>query len=313
MFMKLGFATLIACAAGVADMAAAQDLRFGAGRQGSQNYGVNAALAQAIAERTGMDPSVQSFGGPIAYLPLLNRGEIDMAALVTPDLGDAMRGRGPFAGLPQGELRIVAPLLPSPVALMVAESSGIKSIADLAGKRVAWGLPSQASLQPYVEGALANGGLTEVDVVPVPISGVREGVQALIDGKVDATLFALRGGAVLEADSALGGIAWLPLSGADEDVERMQAAAPEAYVLPIPASAGITGIDAHTSVMAYDYVLATWAGVPDETITRIATLLRDEAGEIAGEHAILTAMTSEIVQRRYGLPYHPAAEAVFGE
>ena len=299
--------------AGLAAPGTAQELRFGAGQQGSQNYGVNAALAQAISERMGLDASVQSFGGPVAYLPLLNAGELDMAALVTPDLGDAIRGRGPFEGLAQEELRIVASLLPSPVALMVAEDTGIESISDLAGKRVAWGLPAQASLQPYVEGALANAGLSEADVTPVPVSGVREGVQALIDGTVDATLFALRGGAVLEADSALGGIAWLPLSDDPEAVARMQEIAPEAYVLPVPADVGIAGIDDDTNVMAYDYVLATHAGADDEMVRSVAALLRDDATEIAEAHDILTAMTPEIVTRHYDLPYHPAAEAVMAE
>lgn len=290
--------------------AEAQSLRFGAGQQGSQNYGVNAALAQAISNRTDLDTTVQSFGGPTAYLPLLNSGELDMAALVTPDVGDAIRGRGPFDGLAQSNIRIVAPLLPSPVALMVAAESGIESIADLEGKRIAWGLPSQASLQPYVEGALANGGLTEADVTPVPVAGVRQGVQALIDGNVDATLFALRGGAVVEADSALGGVAWVPLSDAPEDVARMQEVAPEAYVMPIAGDAGITGIDSDTNVMAYDYVLATRADLDDEIVTKVATMLKEEAAEIAGAHDILTALTPEIVARKYQLPYHPAAEAV---
>ena len=302
--------TAVIAATAFATAANAQTLRFGAGQQGSQNYGVNAALAQAIESRTGLDATVQSFGGPTAYLPLLNSGEIDMAALVTPDLGDAIRGTGPFEGLAQGEIRIIAPLLPSPVALMVAADSGIASIADLKGKRVAWGFPSQASLAPYVVGALANGGLTESDVTPVPIAGVRQGVQALIDGNVDATLFALRGGAVVEADAALGGIAWVPLSDDPAAVERMQAVAPEAYVMPIAGDAGIVGIDADTRVMAYDYVLATNAGVDDETVTKVATMLKEEAAEIAAAQDILTALTPEIVSRKYKLPYHPAAEAV---
>lgn len=301
---------LLAAAAAAAP-AAAQTLRFGAGQQGSQNYGVNAALAQAIADRTDIDTTVQSFGGPIAYLPLLNAGDLDMAAVVTPDLGDAIRGEGPFAGLPQSDLQVVAALLPSPVALMVAADSGIGTVADLAGKRVSWGLPSQASLQPYVVGALANGGLTEADVVPVPVSGVREGVQALIDGNVDATLFALRGGAVLEAESALGGIAWLPMSDDPRAVARMQAVAPEAYVLPVSGGDGVTGIASDTMVMAYDYVLVTHAGADDAAVTAVAEMLRDHAAEVAGAQDILSAMTEETVGRSYDLPYHPAAETVF--
>lgn len=292
--------------------ASAQDLRFGAGQQGSQNYGINAALAQEIEARSDFDASVQSFGGPTAYLPLLGTGELDLAAVVTPDLGDAIRGKGPFEGMPQDRIRIVAPLLPSPVSLMVAADSGIEKISDLKGRKVAWGVPAQASLQPYIEGFLANGGLSEDDVQPVPVSSVGAGVSALIDGKVDATLFALRAGKVVEADAAMGGIAWLSLDVSDEAVARMQQVAPEAYVLPVSGSAGITGISEDINVMAYDYVLVARAGLADETVSRIVTILLENTEEIAAKHKVLTVLNKEVLTRRYKLPYHPGAEAVLG-
>lgn len=297
---------------GLATTAFAQDLRFGAGQQGSQNYGVNAALAQELSERAGLDASVQSFGGATAFLPLLGSGDLDVAAVVMPDLGDAVRGKGPFKGLAQDQLRIIAPLLPSPVALMVAKDSGISSIADLKGRKVAWGLPAQASLQPYVVAVLANGGLTGDDVIKVPVTSVGAGVAALIDGKVDATLFALRAGKVVEADAALGGIAWLPLDDAPEAVARMQAIAPEAYVLPVSGDDGVVGIGSDTQVMAYDYVLVARAGLDDETVAKIATTLRDNASEIAAKYKVLSALTPEALGRSYDLPHHPAAQAVLG-
>ncbi|MDU9006704.1 TAXI family TRAP transporter solute-binding subunit [Sedimentitalea todarodis] len=305
------FAAAAVCL-GLATTVSAQDLRFGAGQQGSQNYGVNAALAQELSERAGLDASVQSFGGATAFLPLLGSGDLDIAAVVMPDLGDAVRGKGPFEGLAQDQLRIIAPLLPSPVALMVAKDSGISSIADLKGRKVAWGLPAQASLQPYVEGVLANGGLTGDDVTRVPVTSVGAGVAALIDGKVDATLFALRAGKVVEADAALGGIAWLPLDDDPEAVARMQAVAPEAYVLPVSGDAGIVGIGSDTQVMAYDYVLVARAGLDDETVARIAATLRDNADEIAAKYKVLSALTPEALGRSYDLPHHPAAQAVLG-
>ncbi|MWD29373.1 TAXI family TRAP transporter solute-binding subunit [Aquicoccus sp. SCR17] len=305
-------AVLGALVTSAATVANAQDLRFGAGQQGSQNYGVNAALAQELTERGGFDASVQSFGGPTAYLPLLGTGELDLAAVVTPDLGDAIRGKGPFEGMAQDQIRIVAPLLPSPVALMVAADSGIKTVPDLKGKKVAWGMPAQASLQPYIEGFLANGGLTEEDVQAVPVSSVGAGVAALIDGKVDATLFALRAGKVVEADAAMGGVAWLPLDDSDEAVARMQEVAPEAYVLPVSADDGVTGISEDTNVMAYDYVLVARAGLEDEIVSKIATILMENTDEIAAKHKVLTALNKEALTRQYKLPYHPGAKAVLG-
>jgi len=292
----------------------ADTIRFGAGQQGSQNYGVNAALAQAIGSSTGVEVSVQSYGGPTAYLPLLDDGELDMAAVVMPDLGDAVRGAGPFKDMPLKSLRLVVALMPSPVGLMVRADAGINTIADLKGKRIAWGMPAQASLQPYVEGALANGGLSASDITPVPVASVANGVAALISGNVDAALFALRGGKVVEADAAVGGIKWLPFDNSSEAVARMQAIAPEAYVLNIVADAGVTGVTEPLETMAYDYALVTREGFDPETVAAVAKLLVDKHADVAASNSILGALSDEAMKRTYpGIPYHPAAADALGE
>lgn len=314
MRIRLVIAGLAVGLMAVASAASAQSLRFGAGQQGSQNYGVNAALAQAIGSSVGAKVSVQSFGGPTAYLPLLDEGELDMAAVVMPDLGDAVRGTGPFKDRPLKSLRLVAALMPSPVGMMVRADSGIETTADLKGKRVAWGMPAQASLQPYVEGALANGGLTSDDIKPVPVASVGNGVAALISGNVDATLFALRGGKVVEADAALGGIKWLSFDSSAEAVARMQAIAPEAYILDIPTDAGVTGVKAPLATMAYDYALVTREGFDDETVAAVARLLKEKRAEVAGSNPILGALSDEAVARAYkDVPHHPAASAALGQ
>ncbi|AQZ49510.1 TAXI family TRAP transporter solute-binding subunit [Martelella mediterranea] len=298
---------LAACSFGSA--ALAQDLRFGSGQQGSQNYGVNAALAQAIGTNTDMDVTVQSFGGATAFVPLINAGELDIAALVTPDAGDAIRGNGPFKGMAQDNIALVAALLPSPVGLMVRADSGIETIADLKGKRMAWGVPAQASLLPYFEGALANGGLTPDDVTTVPVSSVRTGVEALVNGDVDATLFALRAGAVVEADSALGGIAWLPFDDSPEAVERMNAVAPEAYIYDVAADAGVVGAPDAFKTMAYDYVLVARKDLDPAVVSEIAEMINTDPAALAASNPILGAMSQESVSRVYTkLPYHEGAQ-----
>ncbi|MFC6487177.1 TAXI family TRAP transporter solute-binding subunit [Nitratireductor sp. GCM10026969] len=311
MIKRFAAAALFIGVLGVFTTASAQTVRFGAGQQGSQNYGVNAALAQAIDERTELAATLQAFGGPTSYLPMLGSGELDMAAVVTPDFGDAVRGTGPFSEMPQKSLRVVVPLFPSPVGLMVRADSEIGSIADLEGKRVAWGMPAQASLQPYLEGALANGGLTGDDVRAVPVASVANGVAALVSGNVDATLFALRGGAVVEADAALGGIRWLPFDNSPEAVERMQAVAPEAYLVTVEGDAGVTGIPETMDTMAYDYVLVARGDLADETVAAVTKLLVEEGAAIATKNNVLGAMDRETIQRPYpDLTFHPAAEAV---
>jgi TRAP transporter TAXI family solute receptor len=310
MLVRLGTLTLIAAAV-ISTAVSAQTLRFGAGQQGSQNYGVNAALAQAIDSSTDLSVTVQSFGGPTAYLPLLQSDELDMAAVVTPDLGDAVRGTGPFSGMPHDSLRVVVPLFPSPVGLMVRADSDIETISDLAGRRVAWGMPAQASLQPYLEGALANGGLAASDVRQVPVASVANGVSSLISGSVDATLFALRGGAVVEADAALGGIRWLSFDEDEAAVARMQEVAPEAYLLTVAGDAGVTGVSQPLVTMAYDYVLVARSGLEEEVVATVARLFVEQGEAIAAEHSMLSGMDAQSLRRPYpALTFHPAAEAV---
>lgn len=312
--MKTRFALSCLMTAALALPALAQEaLRFGAGQQGSQNYGVNAALGQAIDEGTDLSVNLQSFGGPTAYLPLLETGELDLAAVVTPDAGDAVRGTGPFEGMPMGNLRLVAALFPSPVGLMVRKDAGIATIADLRGKRVAWGIPAQASLQPYVEGALANGGLTPADVTQVPVASVANGVDALVSGDVDATLFALRSGKVVEADSSVGGIVWLPFDDSEAAVKAMTEVAPEAYLLPFGADDKVVGITGPTMTMAYDYVLLANASVPDATVQTVVRFLTEKGGELGAANKVLGAMTADTLKRDYAsFPRHPGAGAASG-
>ena len=304
-----------ALVAGLALPAAAQEtVRFGAGQQGSQNYGVNTTLAQAVEERTDLSAQVQSFGGPTAYLPLLDSGELHFAAVVTPDAGDAVRGQGPFEGAALANLTLVAPLFPSPVGLMVRAGEGIDSIADLAGKRVAWGMPAQASLLPYVAGALANGGLSVDDITQVPVASVGNGVDALVAGEVDAALFALRSGKVVQADSAAGGIRWLPFDDGADAVAAMQAVAPEAYLVPVAPEDGVTGAPEPMMTMAYDYVLLAHSGVAAETVGAVAAMLRDDGAELAEANRILGEMSAGTLARDYpAFTRHPGAAGVFGD
>ena len=58
---------------------------------------------------------------------------------------------------------------------------------------------------------LATGGLTPGDLKTVMVPNVVRGVDELIAGRVDVTVFAIGGAKVAEADAALGGIRFLPL------------------------------------------------------------------------------------------------------
>lgn len=69
--------------------------------------------------------------------------------------------------------------------LAASEKSGIKSAADLKGKRLAW-VKGAPALNRNVEAFLAFGGLTWDDVKKVEVPGWGQSIDAVINGQADA-------------------------------------------------------------------------------------------------------------------------------
>ncbi len=70
---------------------------------------------------------------------------------------------------------------------VVAGDVGVKTFADLKGKRVAW-VKGSPALQVNLLAALAFGGLTMDDVEKIVVPGWGQSIQAIIDGQADAAV-----------------------------------------------------------------------------------------------------------------------------
>jgi len=124
--------------------------------------------------------------------------------------------------------------------LVVAGDLGIKSMADLKGKRVAWvkGAPS-LNLNAYA--MLRFGGLTWDDVKKVEFGGYGASFDGLSDGQVDAVYTLSTAGNVYKVFSTPRGGAWAPLPHADAAAwERLQKVAPYFYKTTCREGGGVT-------------------------------------------------------------------------
>jgi putative hydroxymethylpyrimidine transport system substrate-binding protein len=137
-----------------------------------------AAQARGEYARAGLDVRLQAPPDPSAPLKLLRAGRADVAISYEPELLLA-RDRG------AEDLVSVGALVQKPLtSLMALPRSGIRSAADLAGKRVATaGLPYQDS---YYFTILKHAHVNPMDVAPVDVGFNL--VPALLSGRVDATI-----------------------------------------------------------------------------------------------------------------------------
>lgn len=135
----LSLVAVLALTAAALPAAAAQFVNIGTGPTGGTYYPVGAGIAKIWNSGiTDMMANAQSSGGTRNNIQLMENGE---AQVIFADglYYDAYNGRDSYKGTPKKFMRAMAPLYPEAIHVVVRKGSGIKSIADLKGRRVSVG------------------------------------------------------------------------------------------------------------------------------------------------------------------------------
>jgi len=98
---------------------------------------------------------------------------------------------------------------------VVAGDIGVKSMADMKGKRVAW-VRGSPFLQTVTEGLLAFANLSMDDVKKVEVGGWQASIDGIVNGDIDATIVTTNSPGVLKVQASPRGATHPPLPLADE-------------------------------------------------------------------------------------------------
>lgn len=286
--------------------AADEPLRWGAGKQSSQNYTVNGVLVSALSQE-GIEARLQSYGGGGVFLPMINAGRLDFAATPSGGPREAYMGLESFGGAKNDKLRLAGIVMSYATGLMVRADSGITSVADLKGKRIAYGYTTQPTLKANVQGMLSTGGVSIDEMETVLVPTVPSGVAELIAGRVDAALFALRGGKAVEADAQLGGIRFLPIPNTPENAKIVRDHMPTAFIQDVTPSEGQPGIAEITPSVHFDYVLVTSVDVADDAVYNVLAALDKQGDEIRTHRVTNSFSRDHLFPHDLGVPLHDGA------
>lgn len=291
----------------------AQSLGVGAGRQGSQNYAVNASLAKFLNEEADLDVRVQAYGGSGQSMSLIDAGRLDLQLVPSPDVLAAFQGVEAFKERPLKNLRVLASLHSSAYGFMVRKDSSYQKVSDIKGRSLTHGYTAQPTLRLQVNGILAAGDLSEADIRTHMVASVPDGVDDFISGNVEVAYMSLEGGKTREADAAVG-IRWLALDDSPQAEAAMRAFVPTAYIKVVEPGQGIVGIERPTPMMGYDYALVAGKDVPDDVVRRVLAAMRDNPDRVREIYRTFSAFTpANMVPRFPGLTGHPAALAFYAE
>ena len=311
----LALAAALGLAAGTA--AAADLIRWGSSTLGAGSQTTIAAMASVVAAKTDLKVVEQVTGGPKENLRLLHQGEIELGQLTSGIAYDAWRGRGDYEKQGKTPLLGVFTLYPSNMTLAVAASSGMKTVEDLKGKRIAVGPPGSAAPRIMIAWLEAFGDAGTADLVQI---GYAEGTNALRTGQVDAAFIFATGtapsGFTQELDLAMDvvPIAW---SASGAGFAKLQQDRPEMAVPGRMNKGVLKNLDRDIDVPGTYASQYSTGRLSEAAAYALVKGVWDNRDDIAGRVALAKWLTLDPSHLLIGLdptiPVHPGSARFFKE
>ncbi|PYE86806.1 TAXI family TRAP transporter solute-binding subunit [Phyllobacterium leguminum] len=290
--------------------------RIGTGGTAGTYYPIGGLIANAISGQgdkgvPGLVATAVSSNGSVANINAIKSGSLESGFTQSDVAFWAYTGTGLYEGKGKVEdLRLIATLYPETIHIVARKDAGIKSVADLKGKRVSIDEPGSGTIVD-ARIVLEAYGLTEKDIKAEHLKPGPSG-ERLQDGALDAYFFV--GGYPTGAISELAtskGISLVPISGpeADKLLEKYKFFSRD--VVPADTYKGV----GETKTLSVAAQWVTSAKQPDDLIYNITKVMWDNATRSALDagHAKGKMITLQNAVTSLGIPLHPGAERFYKE
>jgi TRAP transporter TAXI family solute receptor len=196
---------------GAADVKLPETMAWTAYDTGTTGYNQSVAIGKALKDKYNVTLRVVPGKNDISRLTPVKAGKIDYSANGIATFF-ASEGVFQFADPAWGPMPVRILLTASgssALSVAVAADKGIRSFADLKGKRVGFVRGGDA-LNVGIEAMLACGGLTWADVTKVEFSGYGPAWEGMVNDQVDAMFASTLSGPTKKLEASPRGIYWPP-------------------------------------------------------------------------------------------------------
>ena len=272
-------------------------------------YPLGVALSKLYAEKiSGIRTSVQATKASVENLNLLQQGRGEIAFTLGDSLAFAWEGNEE-AGFRSKltKLRGVAAIYPNYIQIVAAKDSGIKTLADLKGKRLSVGAPKSGT-ELNARAVLQGAGLTYKDLGKVEYLPFNESVELMKNRQLDATLQSAGLGVSSLRDLA---------TSIEITVVEIPAAVVDKIGAPyvkatIPANTYTGQAEAVQGAAVINY-LVTRSDLRDDVVYQLTKTVFDNLPEIQAAHSAAKEIKLEDALKGMPVPVHPGAERYFKE
>jgi len=280
---------------------------------GSVANGVANALSAVVSKRSPVALLPVPQAGPQVSVPAMDRNEGAFTLINVDDADRAYRGLKPNYQQHYRSLRLVAVGYENRVSALATVRSGVKTFADLKGKRVAGTFAAHQSCADLANAFMANVGLKWDDVIQVPVQSAVSGVQALGDGRIDVNSCAATGMGVVKEVNLRLPLRFISIDLREDAIKR--AREHFAGLRPVLIKAGSTdGAPEDAYVFDYDFFLASHVKIPEEAVYAVAKAIWENLGELEDTNPTFKLWhQSRMANADVTLPYHPGAIKFYKE
>ena len=281
---------------------------------GASVHMIAVGVGKAVQKHTPIENwIVQPLGGPKLWLPMMGRGETNFANHNAADILNAFLGRGLYSKLGPQRVRTVIAGHEYMFMFWTTPDKGINSIADLKGKVAYIKFKANPMFTEMAQNQLASAGLTFKDLKAVlAFSSIKEAIRGLIEGRVDAILYPVVPGAVMQINEAKGECKFINLTTKQAEfvAKRMEGY----YIQDIAAKdPRFRNKSAVPNAVCYQSAMFTWYNENADVVYGVTKAILENTAEFADTHPSAKYWSLTHKPICLAVPYHDAAVRYYKE
>ncbi len=292
----------------VPTLAGTRRLSVGTGAVGGVFYVYGGGIASVLGKNiNGLQVTAESTAGSVDNLKLLNAKKGDLALAFSDTSYEALKGEGNFKALGPTPVKALAVLYFAFNHLVVFDDSGIKTVADLKGKKVSTSSPGTGSEIVALRTLEAAGLDPDKDITRERL-GAQESANAMKDRKIDAFFFHGSNIAAIIDLAATPGVKIRLIPQADL-VPKIAAKYGPVYSVGTILKGVYKGVDVDTQAVASTTLLVVREEFPEDVAYWITRTLFEKQSDLVLVHKSATELTS----LGSSVAFHPGAIKYFKE
>ncbi len=288
------------------------DVQLGTGTTGGTYFPLGQEMANVwndTVKAKGFNVSAVSTDSSIANLAGIGRGELQLGMAVHVQANEALKGEGDFGGVKIKNFGFMGHIYPEVMQIVTLGSTGVDTIADLKGKKVAIG-PAGSGTQVAAKLILEAYGLKDGDYVAYH-EGFGDAKGKLQDGNIDASfaLLGLPAASIEELQAITKDVKFLEIDGpALKSIEKNS----PYKTFEIPADVHEWLKKPVSTISAFAILVGSTSQISEELGYEMTKALFENSRKIT--HTQAKYITKEnALKGSEGLPIHPGSEKYFKE